>query len=93
MGEERYREAAAKFESGYNIFSERRWTDRYRAISMLDYTGMDWREIMLANMATNLALAGDRERAIELYQKCLELYPASRLAKPALRFLTTGAGG
>lgn len=93
MTEERYREAAALFEAGYQYFSEHRWTDRYRAISMLDYTGMDWREIMLANMATNLALAGDRERAIELYQQCLELYPDSRLAKPALRFLTARVDG
>ena len=73
MTEERYREAAAMFEAGYQYFSERRWADRYRAISMLDYNGMDWREIMLANMATNLALAGDRERAIGLYQQCLVL--------------------
>ena len=93
MAEERHREAAAMFEAGYRYFSERRWTDRYRAISMLDHTGMDWREIMLANMATNLAMAGDRERAIELYKHCLELYPESRLAKPALRFLTAGADG
>ena len=93
MAEERYLEAAAMFEAGYRYFSERRWMDRYRAISMLDHTGMDWREMMLANMATNLAMAGDRERAIELYKKCLELYPESRLAKPALRFLTAGAEG
>ncbi|QDV25926.1 tetratricopeptide repeat protein [Aureliella helgolandensis] len=93
MAEERYREAAAMFEAGYQYFSDRRWADRYRAISMLDYSGMDWREIMLANMATNMALAGDRERAIQLYQQCLELYPDSRLAKPALRFLMAGTDG
>lgn len=67
--------------------------DRYRAISMLDYTGMDWREIMFANMVVNLVLAEDRERAIELYQKCLDLYPDNPLAKPALRFLTAEADG
>lgn len=92
MAQERHREAAAMFESGYQYFSVRRWKDRCRAISMLDYTGMDWREIMLANMALNLAMDGDRERAIEVYQHCLELYPESRLAKPALRFLTAGTG-
>lgn len=91
MAEERYREAADTFEAGYEYFSERRWKDRYRAISMLDHTGMEWREIMLANTATNLAMAGERTRAIVLYQHCLELYPESRLAKPALRLLTAEA--
>ncbi|WP_302120588.1 hypothetical protein [Allorhodopirellula heiligendammensis] len=54
---------------------------------MLDYSGMDWREMMLANCATNLALSGDKTRARELYRHCLTLYPDSRLAKPALLFL------
>ena len=90
MAEERFDEAAAMFEAGYEYFSERRWTDRYRAISMLNPSGMDWRESMLANAALNLAMAGEKTRAIELYNHCLELYPNSRIAKPALRMLTAG---
>ena len=93
MAEERYQEAAEAFEACYDYFSERRWKDRYRAISMLDHSGMEWREIMLANTATNLALAGQKTRAIELYKHCLTLYPESRLAKPALRLLTVEADG
>lgn len=92
LAEERYSEAADMFQAGYEYFSERRWMDRYRAISMLDHSGMDWREIMLGNTAMSLAMAGERKRAIELYQRCLELYPESRLAKPALRLLTANAG-
>ncbi|PHQ32220.1 hypothetical protein CEE69_26710 [Rhodopirellula bahusiensis] len=87
MAEERYADAAKVFEKGYRFFDEHRWYDRNRAFTMLDYSGMDYREMMLANWATNLALAGDKQKARELYRQCLELYPESRLAKPALRFL------
>lgn len=90
MAQERYREAAAEFEAGYRFFEEHRTLDRYRAVTMLDQSEMDWREIMLANTASSLAMSGERDRAIELYQHCLTLYPDSRLAKPSLRFLTAG---
>ncbi|TWU09899.1 tetratricopeptide repeat protein [Allorhodopirellula heiligendammensis] len=87
MGEERYGEAAEEFEKGYHFFDENRFYDRYRLLTMFDYSGLDWREMMLANCATNLALSGDKARARDLYRHCLTLYPESRLAKPALLFL------
>jgi len=90
MAEERYAEAAVAFEAGFQFFEEHRSLDRHRAITMLDHSEMDWREIMLANTASNHAMAGNKARAIELYEHCLQLYPESRLAKPALRFLTAG---
>lgn len=93
IGEERYAAAAEVFEEGYRFFDKHRWYDRNRAFTMLDYSQMDWREMMLANYATSLALAGDKKRARELYRHCLELYPESRLAKPALRMLEPDAEG
>jgi hypothetical protein len=81
------------FEEGYRFFAEHQWYDRNRAFTMLDYSGMDYREMMLANWATNVALAGNKEKARELYRQCLALYPESRLAKPALRFLEPESSG
>ena len=38
MADENYQEAADEFEAGYQYFEQRRWLDRFRAISMLDHT-------------------------------------------------------
>ncbi|TWT72644.1 hypothetical protein Pan14r_49640 [Crateriforma conspicua] len=93
MGEEKYSEAAEAFATAFQFFDDNRWYDRNRHFTLLDYSGLDWREMMLANCAACHALAGNKNLAKQLYRECLTLYPESRLAKPALLFLEPDNNG
>lgn len=82
-----YEQAIGEYEKSYKFFSEHEWIDKYRFITLLSSGRMTYREMALLNTAYCYAQIGDGRRAKEYYEKTLQQFPDSEMAKSALRML------
>jgi tetratricopeptide (TPR) repeat protein len=87
-----FREAISQFQSSYEFLSKHSWTDKYRFIIMLDSSAIPYREMALCNIAYGYVQLGDTVKAQGYYQKALEEFPDSDLAKNGLEYLEQEKG-
>lgn len=83
----KFAEAIPCFEKSYNFFKENNWVDKYRFITLLSSSAMSYREMSLTNIALCYEQLGDIFKAKEYYEKTLEEFPNSEIAKSGLNLL------
>lgn len=82
-----YAEAVGEFEKSYEFFTMHPWIDKYRFITLLSNSRISYREMALINMAYSYSQTGDGENSKKYYEKALEQFPDSEMAKAALQMI------
>ncbi|MFM2093789.1 MAG: hypothetical protein RIS70_913 [Planctomycetota bacterium] len=82
-----FREAIPLHQQSYEFFSRHTWLDRYRAITMMSPSAMSYREMALINIAFAHSQLGDGKTAKAYYERALQEFPQSGMARAALRFI------
>jgi tetratricopeptide (TPR) repeat protein len=85
--QERFGEAIPNFQESFEFFERHPWIDRFRSIVLMTPSAISYREMALASIGFCYGQLGDGERSRAYYQKCLERFPGSGLARTALRML------
>ena len=85
-----FREAIPEFQSSYSFLNKYSWLDKYRFITMLDSSAIPYREMALCNVAFSYAQVEEKSRAEEYYQKALEEFPESVMAKVGIEYVESG---
>lgn len=83
----RFIDAIPCFSKSYSFFTRNEWVDKYRFLTMLSSSQMNYREMALCNIGFCYGQVGNRQQAIEYYEKALLEYPESGLAKASLAML------
>jgi len=78
--------AIPHFERSYQFFKENKWVDQYRFLTLLSSGRMSYREMALNNIAFCHSQTGNGKLSKEYYQKTLDEFPNSSIAKVGLRF-------
>jgi tetratricopeptide (TPR) repeat protein len=87
MRRDLFQDALPHFERSFEFFSKHKWLDEWRGLFLLSSSRMAYREMALINMAYCYGQIGQGEKAIETYQRCLDLFPNSGMALYSLRML------
>jgi tetratricopeptide (TPR) repeat protein len=87
--EHKFENAIPKFENSYKFFTQNNWIDKYRFITLLSSSKMNYREMALCNIAFCYSQIGNGEKSIEYYKKTLEEFPENGLAQTGLKMLTS----
>ena len=87
--ENKFENAIPKFENSYKFFTENNWIDKYRFITLLSSSKMNYKEMALCNIAFCYGQIGNGQKAIEYYKKTLAEFPENGLAKAGLKMLTS----
>ncbi len=86
---EAYEEAIPHFEKSYDFFKRNNWIDKYRFLTLLSSGKMPYKEMALNNIAFCYSQLGDGKLAKKYYQKTLDEFPESGIAKASLRLLNS----
>mgnify|MGYP002138677490 CR=1 FL=1 len=87
--QEKFHEAIPYFENSYKFFKKYDWLDRYRYLTILSSSSMSYKEMALNNIAFCYGQVGDGIKSKEYYEKTLQEFPDSGMAKAGLRFLNS----
>jgi len=87
MGRSDFEGAIGDFERSLEFFEKNAWLDTYRLIFVMSAGQMMFKEMALVNIAFAHGQCGRGEKAIETYEKVLQLYPKNVVAKTTLRML------
>ena len=68
-------EAEAEFEKSFEYFKAHPAIDKYRAVTMLDYSSFCYGEIALVNAGACCTMRGDYDGARDWYRKAIEEFP------------------
>jgi tetratricopeptide (TPR) repeat protein len=85
--QEKFADAISYFEKSYDFFDRNRWLDKYRYLALLNSSKMSYREMALNNIAFCYSQIGEGDKSKLYYERTLEEFPDSGMAKAALRFL------
>ncbi len=80
-------QAIPHFEKSYAFFLRHSWLDRWRFIFILSSSKISYTEMALLNIAFCKGQTGDKQGAIDGYNKALEQFPESQIAVSSLRML------
>ena len=84
-----YARAAAEFEKSYAFFTRHSWIDRARFLTLLSSSRVSYTEMALLNLAFCCTQTGDGAGAKRYYEKALEQFPDSEMAKTALKMINS----
>lgn len=84
-----YIQAIEEFKKSYNFFCKHTWIDKYRYLTLQSSSRASYAEMALINIAYCYVQSNNIKLAKEYYQKALELFPDSEMAKGALNMLST----
>ena len=73
--------AIGHFSKSYAFFTKYPWVDKYRYITMLNSSAYSFREMALVNIASGYYHIGDMEKSMEYYQRTLDEFPDSEIAR------------
>ncbi|WP_269241858.1 tetratricopeptide repeat protein [Flavobacterium limnophilum] len=82
-----FEKAIAEYEKSYQFFTKNDWIDKYRFITLLSSSKMNYREMALCNIAFCYGQIGNGTKAIEFYQKTLVEFPENGIAESVLKML------
>ena len=85
----KFENAILKYEDSYKFFTENNWIDKYRFITLLSSSKMNYREMALCNIAFCYSQVGNGQKSIEYYKKTLAEFPENGLAEAGLKMLTS----
>lgn len=80
-----FEEAIPFFEQSYAFFKRNAWIDKYRYITLLSSSMVSYTEMALLNIAFCYGQSGKGKKAKEYYEKALNEFPTSGMAKASLR--------
>lgn len=80
-------DAIPHFEKSYEFFARHIWMDKYRYLVMLSSGRLSYREMALINIAFCYGQAGNGIMARGYYERTLQEFPDSSVAKTALKFI------
>lgn len=86
---EDYDNAIPHFKNSYEFFKKNDWIDKYRFLTLLSSGRMSYREMALNNIAFCYGQAGNGNLSKEYYEKTLQEFPESGMAKAALKLLNS----
>lgn len=86
---EKFEEAIPYFKKSYEYFKRNNWIDKYRFLTLLSSGRMSYKEMALNNIAFCYGQIGNGKLSKEFYEKTLEEFPESGLAKAGLRLLNS----
>lgn len=81
--------AIYEYKKSYEFFTKNDWIDKYRYITLLSSSKMNYKEMALCNIAFCYGQIGNGTKAIEFYHKTLEEFPKNGLAQSALKILNS----
>jgi tetratricopeptide (TPR) repeat protein len=84
-----FEKAISEYEKSYDFFTNNEWIDKYRYITLLSSSKMNYREMALCNIAFCYSQIGNGTKAIAFYKKTLEEFPENGLAHSALKMLNS----
>ncbi len=84
-----YVKAIEEFKKSYDFFCRHTWIDKYRCITLLSASRTSYTEMALLNIAFCYAQVKNAKLSKEYYQKVLELFPKSEMAKSALNMIAS----
>lgn len=87
--QEQFELAIPYFKRSYEFFKENDWVDKYRFLILLSSARMSYKEMALNNIAFCYGQAGNGKLSKEYYQRTLNEFPNSRMAKVGLRLLNS----
>ncbi len=87
--QEQFEEAILNFERSYEFFKENDWLDKYRFLTLLSSGKMSYKEMALNNIAFCYGQIGNGKLSKEYFQRTLDEFPESGMAKVGLRFLNS----
>ena len=82
-----FEKAAQEFEASYRFFERHPWLDRFRYLTLLSASRISYREMALLNSAYCYGLIGDGRKMKEYYEKALQRFPDSDIAKLSLQMI------
>ncbi len=83
---ERFKEAAEAFRQSIAFWERHPTLDRFRFLALLSPTLYAYLEMGCCNLAFSLAMAGQKDEAVEIYRRVRQMNPNNALAVAALRF-------
>lgn len=84
-----FEKAISEYGKSYEYFTKNDWIDKYRFITLLSSSKMNYREMALCNIAFCYSQIGNGTKAIEFYQKTLEEFPENAIAESGLKMLNS----
>jgi len=84
-----YAPAIQEFEKSYAFFMRHPWIDKYRFLLLLSSSKISYAEMALVNIAFCYSQMGDGDNAKLYYEKTLEQFPKSGMAKAALQMIAS----
>ena len=81
--------AIEEFKKSYNFFCRHTWIDKYRCITLLSSRRSSYTEMALLNIAFCYTQSKNAKLSKEYYQKVLEFFPESEMAKSALNMISS----
>lgn len=82
-----YVQAIEEFKKSYNFFCRNPWIDKYRYLTLLSSSKASYTEMALLNIAFCYAQSNNAKLSKEYYEKVIELFPYSEMAKSALNMI------
>ncbi|MDO5972797.1 tetratricopeptide repeat protein [Flavivirga jejuensis] len=86
---EKFEEAIPLFKNSYEFFKRNDWIDKYRFLTLLSSGRMTYKEMALINIAFCYGQSGNGKLSKEYYERALNEYPKSGMAKAGLRLLNS----
>ena len=84
-----YQSAIEEFQKSYDFFTKHAWLDKYRYLALFDSSRISYTEIALNNIAFCHMQTGEATLSKQYYEKILEQFPDSEMAKTALHMFNT----
>ncbi|MDO4275635.1 MAG: tetratricopeptide repeat protein [Eubacteriales bacterium] len=84
-----YEKAIEEFRKSYDFFCRHTWIDKYRCITLLSSSRTSYTEMALLNIAFCYTQSNNAKLSKEYYQRVLELFPKSEMAKSALNMISS----
>jgi len=84
---EEFAPALDRFQLSYEFFSRNGWIDHWRYVTLFSSSRVSYREMALLNVAYCYGQLGEGARSRECYNKTLEEFPHSAMAKAAINML------
>ena len=82
-----FEKAIPEYEKSYEFFSKNDWIDKYRFLTLMSSSKMNYKEMALCNIAFCYSQLGNGAKSIEYYQKTVEEFPENQIAQSALKML------
>lgn len=82
-----FQDAIYEFQKSYEFFKKHKWVDTYRSVILLSSSRISYTEMALVNIAFCYGQTGEGQKSREYYERTLQKFPESEIARAALNML------